>query len=111
MVIRYRSPSALWAIDRVLVLTGLGFVIASLNVAIGAFATEFRDEFRLWRHLLVPVTAAVLFLFPCAGSSIRVRSRHVPQTEEEKGCDKTKAIVDREAVVSYTAHLGAAWRA
>ena len=81
MVIRYRSPSALWAIDRVLVLTGLGFVIASLNVAIGAF----RTEFRLWRHLLVPVTAAVLFLFPCAGSSIRVRSRHVPPTEEEKG--------------------------
>ena len=67
MVIRYRSPSALWAIDRVLVLTGLGFVIASLNVAIGAFATEFRDEFRLARHLLVPATAAVLFLFPLWG--------------------------------------------
>ena len=85
MVIRCRSPSALWAIDRVLVPTGLGFVIASLNVAIGAFRTEFRDEFRLWRYLLVAVKAAVPFLFPCAGSSIRVRSRHVPQTEEEKG--------------------------
>jgi hypothetical protein len=57
MVIRYRSASALRAVDRVLVLTGLGFVIASLNVAVGAFRTEFRDEFRLWRHLLVPATA------------------------------------------------------
>jgi amino acid transporter len=140
---RYWSPSALWAIDLVVVLTGLGFVIASLNaairilfamgrervlpgalarlssrrtpaVAIGcvavltlvlglpltyayggartfgylagagglsvvliylavnvaatrAFRTEFRDEFRLGRHLLVPVTAAVLFLFPLWG--------------------------------------------
>jgi hypothetical protein len=45
MVIRYRSPSVLWAIDRLVVLTGLGFVIASLNVAIRAFRTEFRDEF------------------------------------------------------------------
>ena len=25
---------------------------------------EFRDEFRLWWHLLVPATVAVLFLFP-----------------------------------------------
>jgi hypothetical protein len=31
---RYWSPSALWAIDLVVVVTGLGFVIASLNVAI-----------------------------------------------------------------------------
>jgi hypothetical protein len=85
MVIRYRSPSTLWAIDRVLVLTGLGFVITSLNVAVGAFRTEFRDEFRRWRHLLVPAPAAVLFLFLRAGSSIRVRSRHVPQAKEEKG--------------------------
>ncbi len=140
---RYWSPSALWAIDLVVVLTGLGFVIASLNVAIRvlfamgregalpgslarlssrhtpavaigcvaaltlvlglpltyayggartfaylagaaglsvvliylavniaairAFRTEFRDEFRLGRHLLVPATAAVLFLFPLWG--------------------------------------------
>jgi amino acid transporter len=140
---RYWSPSALWAIDLVVVLTGLGFVIASLNVAIRvlfamgregalpgslarlssrhtpvvsiacvatlalalglpltyavgggrtfrylagagglsvvlvylavniaairAFRTEFRDEFRLWRHLLVPATAAVLMLFPLWG--------------------------------------------
>jgi len=140
---RYWSPSALWAIDLVVVLTGLGFVIASLNAAIRvlfamgrervlpgslarlssrhtptvsigcvavltlvlglpltylyggartfgylagagglsvvliylavnvaairAFRTEFRDEFRLGRHLLIPATAAVLFLFPLWG--------------------------------------------
>ncbi len=140
---RYWSPSALWAIEFVVVLTGLGFVIASLNAAIRvlfamgreralprplarltsrhtpvvsigfvagltlvlglpliyayggartfgylagagglsvvlvylavniatirAFRTEFRDDFGLWRHLLVPATAAVLFLFPLWG--------------------------------------------
>ena len=140
---QYWSPSALWAIELVIVLTGLGFVIASLNAAIRvlfamgreqalpgslarlsrrqtpvvsigcvavltlllglpltyadggartfgylagagglsvvlvylavniatirAFRTEFRTEFRLWRHLLVPVTAAVLFMFPLWG--------------------------------------------
>jgi amino acid transporter len=140
---RYWSPSALWVIDLVVVLTGLGFVIAALNAAIRvlfamgreralpaflarlsrrhtpaatigcvavltlvlglpltyaaggarafgylagagglsvvlvylavniaairAFRTEFRAEFRLWRHLLVPATAAVLFLFPLWG--------------------------------------------
>jgi amino acid transporter len=140
---RYWSPSALWAIDLVVVLTGLGFVIAAFNaairvmfamgreqalpgpltrlsrrqtpiVAIGclavltlllglpltyadggartfaylagagglsvvlvylavniavirAFRTEFRDQFRLWRHLLIPATAAVIFLFPLWG--------------------------------------------
>jgi amino acid transporter len=140
---QFWSPSALWAIDLVVVLTGLGFVIASLNaairvlfamgreralpgalarlsgrrtpvVAIGcvagltlllglpltyayggvsafgylagagglsvvlvylavnvaairAFRTEFRGEFRLGRHLLVPATAAVLLLFPLWG--------------------------------------------
>ena len=140
---RYWSPSAVWAIDLVVVLTGLGFVIASLNVAIRilfamgreralpaplarlsgrhtpavaigcvavvalllglpltyaygggrafgylagagglavvlvylavnlavirAFRTEFRGEFRLGRHLLVPAAAAVLLLFPLWG--------------------------------------------
>ena len=140
---RYWSPSALWAIDLVVMLTGLGFAIAVVNaairvlfamgreqalpaslarlsrrqtpaVAIGcvavlalvlglpltyadggvrafgylagagglsivliylavniaairAFRTEFRDQFRIWRHLLVPATAAVLFLFPLWG--------------------------------------------
>ena len=140
---RYWSPSALWAIDLVVVLTGLGFVIASINVAIRvlfamgrervlpgalarlssrhtpavsigcvavltlvlglpstyadggartfgylagagglsvvlvylavniaairAFRTEFRHEYKLWRHLVVPATAAVLFLFPLWG--------------------------------------------
>jgi amino acid transporter len=140
---QYWSPSALWVIDLVVVLTGLGFVVAVVNaairilfamgrervlpeslarlssrdtpvVAIGwvgvltlvlglpltyadggprtfrylagaaglsvvliylavniatirAFRTEFRGEFRLGRHLLLPATAAVLFLFPLWG--------------------------------------------
>jgi amino acid transporter len=140
---RYWSPSALWVIDLVVVLTGLGFVVAGFNaairilfamgreralpgslarlsrrrtptVAIGcaavlalvlglpltyadggpltfrylagagglsivliylavniaairAFRTEFRDQFRLWRHLLIPAFAAVLFLIPLWG--------------------------------------------
>ena len=140
---QYWSPSALWAIDLVVMLTGLGFAIAVVNAAIRvlfamgreqalpaslarlssrqtpavsigcvavlalvlglpltyvdggartfgylagagglsivliylavniaairAFRTEFRDQFRLWRHLLLPATAAVLFLFPLWG--------------------------------------------
>ena len=140
---RYWSPSALWVIDLVVVLTGLGFVIAVFNaairvlfamgreralpgslarlsgrrtpvVAIGgvavltlalglpltaaagggrtfaylagaaglslvliylavnvavirAFRTEFRDEFRPGRHLIIPAVAAALFLFPLWG--------------------------------------------
>src|SRR5215475_5414066 len=140
---RYWSPSAVWVIELVVVLAGLGFVIATFNVAIRvmfamgreqvlpgtlarlsrrrtptvsiacvaafalvlglpltygyggvrtfgyiagagglavvlvylavnvavirAFRTEFRDEFGLWRHLLVPATAIVLFLFPLWG--------------------------------------------
>jgi amino acid transporter len=140
---RYWSPSALWVIDFVVVLAGLGFVITASNAAIRvlfamgreqalpgsftrlsarqtpvfaigclavltlvlglpltyadggvrafgylagagglavvlvyltgniavirAFRTEFRDEFRLWRHLIIPATAAVIFLFPLWG--------------------------------------------
>ncbi len=140
---RYWSPSVLWAIDLVVVLTGLGFVVAVFNAAIRilfamgreqalpsslsrlsarhtpvtaigwvaalalviglpltyadggprafgylagaaalsivliylavniatirAFRTEFRDQFRPWRHLVVPAAAAVLFLFPLWG--------------------------------------------
>jgi amino acid transporter len=140
---RYWSPSVLWVIDLVVVLTGLGFVIAVFNAAIRvlfamgreralpgslarlsgrrtpvaaiggvalftlalglpltyaaggartfgylagaaglslvliylavnvavvrAFRTEFRDEFRPGRHLLIPAVAAVLFLFPLWG--------------------------------------------
>ena len=139
----YWSPSAVWAIQVVVVLTGLGFVVAALNVSIrvlfamgreralpGAFArlsgrrtpvlaigcvaglalllglpltyltggalafgylagagglavvlvylalnigtirafrTEFRAEFRLGRHLLVPAAAIVAFAFPLWG--------------------------------------------
>jgi amino acid transporter len=140
---RYWSPSVLWVIDLVVVVTGLSFVIAVTNaairilfamgreqvlpvslarlsgrrtpvVAIGcvallmlalglpltytvggprtfgylagagalsivliylavniaairAFRTEFRDQFRVWRHLVLPAAAAVLFLFPLWG--------------------------------------------
>jgi amino acid transporter len=49
---------------------GLSIVLIYLAVniaAIRAFRTEFRDQFRIWRHLLVPATAAVLFLFPLWG--------------------------------------------
>ncbi|HEX5302230.1 MAG TPA: APC family permease [Streptosporangiaceae bacterium] len=140
---RYWSPSAIWAVELVVVLAGLGFVIATFNVAIrvlfamgrervlpgalarlsrrrtpivsiacvaafalvlgmpltyryggartfsyiagagglsvvlvylavniaviGAFRAGFRDEFSPWRHLIVPATASVLFLFPLWG--------------------------------------------
>jgi amino acid transporter len=140
---RYWSPSVLWAVDLVIVITGLSFVVAVFNAvirilfamgreqvlpgslarlsrrrtpviaiagvalltlalglpltyavggprtfgylagaaalsvvliylavniaAIRAFRTEFRDQFRLWRHLLLPAAAAVLFLFPLWG--------------------------------------------
>jgi amino acid transporter len=140
---RYWSPSVLWVIELVIVLTGLGFVTATFNatirilfamgreqalpaslarlsrrrtpvIAIGctallalalglpltyadggvrtfaylaappalsivliylavniatirAFRTEFRDQFRPWRHLLLPAAAAVLLLFPLWG--------------------------------------------
>ena len=49
---------------------GLAVVLVYLAVNIAvirAFRTEFRDEFSLWRHLLVPAAAAVLFLFPLWG--------------------------------------------
>ena len=140
---RYWSPSVLWVIELVIVLAGLGFVVATLNaairvlftmgreralpgslarlsrrqtpvVAIGclavitaviglpltyvyggaatfgylvmigglpvvliyltvnvavirAFRTEFRGEFRLVRHLLIPAAASLVFLFPLWG--------------------------------------------
>jgi amino acid transporter len=149
---RYWSPSAVWAIELVVVLAGLGFVIATFNVAIRvlfamgrervlpgtlarlsrhrtpiisiayvatfalvlglpltcgyggartfgfiagagglavvlvylgvniavirAFRTEFREEFSLWRHLLVPAAAAVLFLFPLWGI-LHPRAHHL----------------------------------
>jgi amino acid transporter len=140
---RYWSPSAIWVIDLVVVLTGLGFVVAATNAAIRvlfamgrdralpgslarlsgrqtpvaaigcltvitlvlglpltfavgaaaasgylfacaglavvlvhlagnvavirAFRTEFRDEFKAGRHLLIPAAGVVIFLFPLWG--------------------------------------------
>jgi amino acid transporter len=140
---RYWSPSAVWVIELVIVLTGLGLVIAAFNVvirtlfamareralpaglarlsrhrtpvaaigcamlaalllglpltyayggqrafgylagaaalsvvliylavnvaAIRAFRTSFRDQYRFWRHLLIPAVAAALLLFPLWG--------------------------------------------
>ena len=49
---------------------GLSIVLIYLAVNIAtirAFRTEFRAEFRLWRHLLVAAMAAVLFPFPLWG--------------------------------------------
>jgi amino acid transporter len=46
----------------------LVLIYLAVNIAaIRAFRTEFRDQFRLWRHLLLPAAAAVLFLFPLWG--------------------------------------------
>ena len=48
----------------------LGVVLVYLtgNIAvIRAFRTEFRDEFNLRRHLLIPAAAAMFFLFPLWG--------------------------------------------
>jgi hypothetical protein len=48
-----------------------GSVVTALVLVVSfagfAFRTEFREEFRLWRHLLVPGAAALLFLFPLWG--------------------------------------------
>jgi amino acid transporter len=49
---------------------GLAIVLVYLAVnlaVIRAFRTEFRDQFRLWRHLLIPAAAVVVFLFPLWG--------------------------------------------
>jgi amino acid transporter len=54
-------------------LAGIGglpvvLVYLAVNIAvIRAFRTEFRSEFRLWRHLLIPGLAALVFLFPLWG--------------------------------------------
>ena len=53
----------------------IALIYLAVNIAaIRASRTEFRDQFRLWRHLLVPATAAVLFLFPLWGI-VHPRSR------------------------------------
>jgi amino acid transporter len=49
---------------------GLAVVLVYLtgNIAvIRAFRTEFRDEFKPWRHLIIPAAAVVIFLFPLWG--------------------------------------------
>jgi len=49
---------------------GLSVVLIYLAVnfaVIRAFRTEFRSQFRPVRHLFIPATAAVLFLFPLWG--------------------------------------------
>jgi amino acid transporter len=54
-------------------LAGIGsltvvLIYLTVNIAvIRAFRTEFRGEFRLWRHLLIPATAILVFLFPLWG--------------------------------------------
>jgi hypothetical protein len=54
-------------------LAGIGglpvvLIYFTVNIAvIRAFRTEFRDEFRLGRHLLIPAAASVVFLFPLWG--------------------------------------------
>jgi amino acid transporter len=54
-------------------LAGIGglpvvLIYLAVNIAvIRAFRTEFRDEFRLGRHLLIPAAAALVFLFPLWG--------------------------------------------
>ena len=50
---------------------GLSIVLLYLAVnlvVIRVFRTEFRSQFVLWRHLLIPATAAVLLLFPLWGA-------------------------------------------
>ena len=43
-------------------------IYLAVNLAvIRAFRTEFRGEFRVVRHLIIPVVAAALFLFPLWG--------------------------------------------
>ena len=43
-------------------------IYLAVNIAtIRAFRTEFRDQFRLGRHLLLPAAATALFLFPLWG--------------------------------------------
>ena len=52
------------------IVAGLSVVLVYLAVNIAvirAFRTRFRDEFRLWPHLLIPAVAAVTFLFPLWG--------------------------------------------
>jgi amino acid transporter len=43
-------------------------IYLAVNIAtIRAFRRQFRDEFRFWRHLMLPAGAALLLLFPLWG--------------------------------------------
>jgi amino acid transporter len=43
-------------------------IYTAVNIAvIRAFRTEFRDQFRLVRHLLIPAVAVLVFMFPLWG--------------------------------------------
>jgi hypothetical protein len=65
-------------------LAGIGglpvvLIYFTVNIAvIRAFRTEFRDEFRLGPHLLIPAAASAVFLFPlwasCSGVPTRWRT-------------------------------------
>jgi hypothetical protein len=91
---RYRSPSALFVIDLVVVLTGLGSVSAASMPLSGsfspwdakgssrgcfpAFPARFRDDFRFCRHLFIPATIVVFLLFPLWGILRRGRTPDGP---------------------------------
>ena len=65
---RYWSPSALWVIDLVVVLTGLGFVIAAVNAAI-------RILFAMGREQALPAVARPAVPPPYPGRRDRLRRR------------------------------------
>jgi amino acid transporter len=51
-------------------------IYLTANIAvIRAFRTEFRDEFRLGPHLVIPAAATVVFLFPLWGILFRAPTR------------------------------------
>jgi hypothetical protein len=63
VLVAYLGITTSASVDLVLV-AGEIAVIAALAIA---FRAEFRDEFRLGRHLLIPAAASVVFLFPLWG--------------------------------------------
>jgi amino acid transporter len=66
---------------------GLSVVLVYLAVNIAvirAFRTEFREEFRFWRHLVIPAVATLLLLFPLWGI-LRPRSDPAVRSLREAG--------------------------